>query len=680
MEGTSAAERPAYQKFLITFLVYCAAGLGAEYLFYSFPSAPSVLWLPAGIALGAVVIWGYSQWAPIAAAQLLVITANPAHPGIAFVLVNVAAYTGQAVLGGYVLKKMKVDGALMRLSDVVALMCVGAVTVAVTPTVLIWTAVLLRVPALSFWTSWSRIWVGGLFGALIVTPLVTSWYFGSAKDFVGLGWRRWGKAFLSMLAVAVATYLLFWTTFLGSDAFIMIYVLFAALFVVGFLFRPRVLMAALALSAAIGIAGTFVTHAGAATLGAQLFSDELFFILIAPTFVVMGVLVTERRLVILQLEQEKQGLAAAMERLSEEDRSKSEFISVFAHELRNPLAPVASTLEYLLLNERDPENRKAVEVADQQVRLMRRLLDDLLDVSRINQKKFNLQKETVALDAIVQPAMSAVRSFYASRGHSFWFSLPDEEVFVDADAARMTQALMNLLFNAGKYTPPGGTIELLVRREGDTASVSIKDNGMGIAPDALPLVFEAFHQTSRGAAVGSGLGLGLFIARRLVEMHGGTLTAESAGVNAGAEFTVRLPVARRPLRSAPAGTWTFGVPGSPLDILVVDDNVAGAQALQKLLALRGHSVRVAADAEDALRAVDEEPPEVVLLDIGLPGMNGYDLAREIKRRAPAVRLVALTGYGQEEDRREAERAGFDHHLTKPIGLADLERVFGLLVL
>ncbi|HUC01690.1 MAG TPA: ATP-binding protein [Candidatus Paceibacterota bacterium] len=676
MEAVIPSGRPAYQKFLVTFLLYFATGVGAEYLFYSLHTGPTVLWLPAGIALALIVIWGYWQWIPIALAQLFVLIANPARPDALFIAVNIVAYTGQALFGGYVLKKLKFDGAIVHLRDVIVLLCAGAVTTAIAPTVLIWASVLLYAHPFSFWTSWSRIWVGGLMGTLIITPLITSWYYSAREDFVGLDWKRWGEAAVAMVAVGVTTYFLFWTTVLGDYGFVMIYVLFGILFLVGFRFRPRVLLVALSLSAAFGITGTFVLHAGAATLGTQFFSDELFYILIAPIFLIMGVLVAERQLIIFQLEQEKRGLAAAMDRLSEQDRSKNEFISVFAHELRNPLAPVVSTLEYLRLNEKDPENMKVVEVADQQVRIVRRLLDDLLDVSRINQRKLNLQKETVALSPIIQSAVAAVRPFYGSRGHSFWFSLPDDEVYVNADPARMTQALMNLLFNAGKYTPPGGMIELVCRREDDAVSIVVKDNGAGISPDAMPLIFEPFQQASREAAMGSGLGLGLFITRQLVEMHGGTIAAASAGINKGAEFVLRFPALQRaPATLGVRAATAFGAPGRSLDILIVDDNIAGAQALQKLLVLRGHSVRIALGADDALMAIGDAVPDMVLLDIGLPGMNGYDLAREMRKRAARIRIVALTGYGQEEDRREAERAGFDHHLTKPIGLADLERVF-----
>jgi PAS domain S-box-containing protein len=363
----------------------------------------------------------------------------------------------------------------------------------------------------------------------------------------------------------------------------------------------------------------------------------------------------------------------AEEVLREADRRKDEFLAMLGHELRNPLGPVRNAAH--ILRRRcagDPEVEQTAEMMGRQVDHMVRLVDDLLDVSRISRGKIDLRKQPVDLGAAGARAAEGARALLGARQHRLEVTVPAEPVRVEADPDRLEQVVANLLTNAAKYTQPGGHIRLTVAREGGQAVVRVRDNGIGIRPEMLPRVFDLFQQADRiPGRVSEGLGLGLTLVRRLVEMHGGSVEAHSDGPGRGSEFIVRLPLlsaAQNP--AAGAAPEASPAAGGPLRILVVDDNVDGAKSLALLLRLEGgHEVRVAHDGPAALELARDFHPDVVFLDIGLPkGMDGYEVARRL-RQQPGLGealLVALTGFGQEEDRRRSLAAGFHAHLVKPV--------------
>jgi len=361
------------------------------------------------------------------------------------------------------------------------------------------------------------------------------------------------------------------------------------------------------------------------------------------------------------------------------DRRKNEFLAMLAHELRNPLAPIRSAVHVLrLLGSADPQVRWAQDVIDRQVQQMVRLVDDLLDVSRITRGKITLQTEPVDLGAVVARAVETSRPLIDQREHQLTVSLPREPVRVEADATRLAQVLANLLNNAAKYTEKGGYIGLGATLEDGEAVVRVRDSGMGIPAEMLSSIFDLFTQVDRALDRSQGgLGIGLTLVRRLVEMHRGTVQAFSAGPGRGSEFVVRLPALpdARPRPAACNGIVEArrASEGPPHRVLVVDDNVDGAESVALLLRLFGHEVRVAHDGLAALAAVEAFRPEVVLLDIGLPGMDGLEVARTLRQQPDLkdVLLVALTGYGREEDRRRTQEAGFDVHLVKPVHANDL---------
>jgi signal transduction histidine kinase/CheY-like chemotaxis protein len=672
-----------YRRFLIVFFAYFLTALGSEYLFHNFNTSPAIIWPPVGIAFGFMFVWGYEEWIPIAVAQFLASLLNPSNPIVLSVFASTFAYTAEALFGVYVLKKFKFDGALIRTRDVVIFLLSAILLTAIGPGIITIVAHLDHTLTVDFWINWSRSWAGGILSIIILMPFITSWL---SSERQGLKDLKSIESSSAMILVAFSTYVLFWTTLASSNSFFLIYVFFGVFFWIGLRLQPRVMTLGLLLATVLGITGSILKHPTAVSLSTQLFGDELFMILIAPIFLILSVVATERRVAVNNFAKETHELALTMQKLSDADASKNEFISMLAHELRNPLAPIASTLEYLRLNEKDPQHLKEVVMAEQQVRIVRRLLDDLLDVARITQKKFRVQRETVTLDEILQPAIAAVKPFYKSKGQHFSVSLLTEKILLRADPARMTQAIMNLLFNAGKYTPPSGEIDLSVEHQGSTVLINIKDNGIGISAEALPSVFEPFHQASREAEMGTGLGLGLFITKQLIDMHEGLITATSEGINQGATLSVRLPVlpgtmpeSVTVLRDLPARRKAE--PHSRIfNILLVDDNEAAAHALEKLLTFRGHTVHVVYDGQSVPEAIAAYKPKVVILDIGLPDINGYEVARKI--RSSGINqpvLIALTGYGQEEDLTKAQNAGFDHHLTKPVGLADIEKALNYFV-
>ncbi len=365
------------------------------------------------------------------------------------------------------------------------------------------------------------------------------------------------------------------------------------------------------------------------------------------------------------------------ERLREEAQRKDEFLAMLAHELRNPLAPIRNGVSILQLDlGDDPEKRDLLAMMDRQVGQMVRLVDDLLDVSRILRGKIGLQCEVLDLPTLIQQAAETAQSLIVTQQHELTFTFGPGPMHIDGDATRLAQVFANLLNNAAKYTDPGGRIRVDVQRTKDgMIATTVTDNGMGISAEMLTRVFDLFSQAERSLDRSQGgLGLGLTLVRRLVEMHGGCVEAYSPGLGHGSEFRVTLPSASQP--ETEPRLLSCHAPAPPATnrqrILVVDDNRDAADSLARLLLLAGHPVQTQYDGNAALDEMDRFKPDVVLLDIGLPGMNGYDVARCLRNRRRDLLLIAITGYGQEEDRRSAVAAGFDHHFVKPIDLKQLQ--------
>jgi signal transduction histidine kinase/ActR/RegA family two-component response regulator len=379
-----------------------------------------------------------------------------------------------------------------------------------------------------------------------------------------------------------------------------------------------------------------------------------------------------------QLAAQRDELKAQSEALQEADRRKDEFLATLAHELRNPLAPLRHGLDVLRKAPESAEAGEIREVMDRQLVVLVRLIDDLLDVSRVSSGKIELRKQTIQAADVIRAALETSRPLIDSNKNALTVDIPEEPIWLHADLTRLAQVVGNLLNNAAKYTPEGGAIALSLRREANDAFISVSDTGVGIPANMQSEVFQLFAQVEHHLdRARGGLGIGLALVKQLVVMHGGAVKVHSAGEGKGSVFTVRLPLgeAAEPQTEAKKAASPIE-PTQPQKVLVVDDNEAVAQAVGWMLEAIGHDYKLVHDGREALLAAREFRPDVILLDIGLPGMDGYAVCRAIRsdETLKGVAIIAQTGWGQDRDRALASEAGFDRHLVKPVALDELERV------
>lgn len=352
-------------------------------------------------------------------------------------------------------------------------------------------------------------------------------------------------------------------------------------------------------------------------------------------------------------------------------RVKDEFLAMLGHELRNPLAPIVTALQLLRM---ENANTSAQDVLERHVSHMVRLVDDLLDMSRINSDKVELRKQPLELGPVITRALEMVRSLIEQRHNCLVVEVPDRGLVVDGDPARLAQVISNLVTNAAKYSDPGTRIEVRAERVEDRARISVVDEGIGIEASYLDNVFEQFVQTPQGLdRAAGGLGLGLAIVRSIVERHDGTVRAASEGVGKGSTLVVELPICAAAVEPQVDEGAARRSKAMSAHILVVDDNEDAAAMLAEVLSAYGHRIDVAHDASDALKRLEQVTPDAALLDIGLPVMDGYELAKAVRSRIPTIKLIALTGYGQANDRERSRAAGFDAHLVKPVTIANVTR-------
>lgn len=380
--------------------------------------------------------------------------------------------------------------------------------------------------------------------------------------------------------------------------------------------------------------------------------------------------ITERKQLADSREKTNRELRQLAANLSEADRRKNEFLAMLAHELRNPLAPIRNSLQILQMFDGDRDTlRTASEMMARQVNQLVRLVDDLLDVSRISRDKIELRRKRIDLADVIEQAVEAARPSCENGGVELDVKMPEKPVHVNGDSDRLVQVIGNLLNNSCKFTERGGRIDTVLESNGVHAVVRVKDTGIGLDPDQLPFIFDMFVQADTSLErAASGLGIGLTLVQNLVQMHGGSVEASSAGLGKGSEFAVMIPLDLGPDSEKEMITVLEGKKVTSRRILVVDDNIDSAESMALLLKISGHEVEMAHDGLEAVERTGQFLPEVLLLDIGLPTLNGFEVAREIRRQSwgEKIVLIALTGWGQEEDRRKSKEAGFDEHMVKPV--------------
>lgn len=660
-----------YAKGAILFIAYLLSAQVGAALF----TAPAVLSPASGVALAGLILGGISLWPAILFAALVnnIINGSSILVTVLMPFVHVL----QAVAGAYILQKLKFDPRLGRIRDMYMLMGVAFIASTIVPTLghairALDAALLGNAPIELTWGAW---WTGIMLSILITTPFVIQWF---GQPLGKRSIRDWFEATAALALLLVIGIPLYFTNFTQVFHISLVYFYLIPLFWIALRIGPRFMTLAMVATAIMAIAGTFLgsNAPDASRLGERLFQVEIFVNILAVIFFTLVSVEEERKEAIRSLKGHISKLEDAFGKLHSQDRAKSEFIAVLAHELRNPLAPLVSTLELLrfkgIVNR---EGLSAIELMEDRIRTIKRLLDDLLDVSRISQDKLRLQKEHVDARDIVTRSIQSVALMIRDREQYLSVTLTDEPVPLFADPIRIEQVITNLLTNASKFTDPKGTITVLVRRDADEVVFGVRDSGMGIAPAMLSRIFEPFLQIELGKKKSEGLGIGLSLARRLVEMHDGTIEAKSEGEGRGSEFMVRLPLVSPPAPSTPEVPLpvedSVDMP-TRRSVLVVDDNMDAARGIVMLLEYKGYRATPAFTGGDAILAVRSNHPDIIVLDIGLPDLDGYEVAKRIRAEAFNGIIIALTGYGQDEDRAKAYAAGFNHHLVKPVGIADLE--------
>jgi len=659
---------------LVIFSAFVASSQLGRFLFTS----PAVISPTAGVALAGMVLGGIVMWPAIFLASLVNGMINGASwiSLFGFPVIN----TLQAVAGAYLLKKAGFDPLFGRRRDVFSFMLIALIVSTTVPTlgfgIRAIDTVLFQAPPLTL--TWGTWWAGTLLSLLTVGAFLIRWLAKPAFN------RRTRSQLFEIIAVSTLlagiTLTLFWTDTVRFGGVSLVYFLLIPLFWAALRLGPRLMTAALLFVTVNAIGGIlYGPHAfPPEELGLRIFNIEIFLNIIAAMFFVLVGIEEERKTINKALRGHVGRLEDALAQLSQQNQAKSDFLAVLAHELRNPLAPLLSTVELLKLQHtesKDADERRMLDAAEERVRTMGHLLDDLLDISRISQATFELQKEDVELRPAVSRAIEIAKPLMDLREHTLTMHLPEEKIWMHVDPVRFEQMMVNLLTNAAKYTERGGRIDVVGARSDGGLSVSVRDNGIGIQPEMLDRVFEPFQQVPTKRA--SGLGIGLSIVKKLAEMHDGSISVSSPGLGKGSTFTLHLPSSAVHLSTTPIARKApmRAEVSSAFKVLVVDDNQEAAQGLGKLLTLRGHNVTLAYAGTDALSAAKREEPNIILLDIGLPDMDGYEVARSLREDETGSALIALTGYGQEEDKQRAKNAGFDYHLTKPVGLAEIEAIF-----
>lgn len=637
----------------------------------------SYIWLPTGIAIAALLLWGMELWVGIFAAAFLVnlVMGAPLPAAAAIGVGN----TLESIAAVFLLRYLGFTNSFSHLRDTLSFVLACIVSPLISASIGVFALNMAGVvPAQELMAAWVAWVVGDTVGAIVIAPLLLVWL--RELDRPESTWESL-EQIASWALVGIVTYVIFWTGFARELLPFPYPVLIPMAWVaVRTGLRGTTIATFILASVAIGgvLAGNGVlSNVSEVTHG--LFVTQLFVATFAVIFLAFSSVVEERHETYGSLRDYVEKLEHALRRIRGEDKAKTEFIAVLAHELRNPLAPVLSTLEMMKLEHAgDQKTLESVKSMHRHIGSMGRLLDDLLDIARISRKKYKLERVAVHLQAVVQQSVETVDELFKARDHSLVLSVPQEDIWFEADPIRIEQIIVNLLNNAAKYTERGGTIRLTCRAQNDELTICVEDNGIGLAPDTLKRIFEPFLQAIDGKSGSAGLGIGLSLTKRLVELHGGTIFASSRGLGHGSSFTVTLPAPSRltlPMNKTAEVPVQKRLVASKLRVLVIDDNKAAAHGLAKLLGYHGHETEVGYAGTDALRLVRASSPDVVVLDIGLPDMSGHDVAREIVNTIdnPPL-LIAVTGFGQDEDKIKSKNAGFSHHLTKPIGISDLIKI------
>ena len=640
----------------------------------------SALFLPASahlfpataIAL-AVLFFGRLRLWPAVYGTALVATTFSGMTGLPLLLVPVAV-TLQAIAGAYLITKADADPLFRHFGDMFYLMVATVAAAFIAPTFQMIEAALESVP----YTTQSFIgdYIAALFGLLVFTPFILRWF---AKPAFKRPVGEWLETISVFALLIILDYVLFTLGVQTVFGIPLVYALLFPLFYMALRLRPRFVTLALVVTSFFAILSPLIAGGESAALSTKLFASESFLIALAVIFYILVSLEEDRRVTVNLINSQLDTFKNALARINSESNAKNNFIAVLGHELRNPLAPIESGIDILKLSgRRDKKEAETLDMMAERMTTIRRLLEDLLDISRISEGKVTVKNETVNLDTALKHAILSTNHHRKELHQTLVVTASDTPLYVLGDSVRLEQVFSNLLTNASKYSDEGDTIRVFVREQDRIAEIEIADEGVGLGPDSLETIFIPFHQLEHKRTQ-QGLGIGLALVRSFVEMHRGSVTALSKGLGHGSRFIVRLPLlVVRPhagAGSAPTRAAPETGAGRTLSVLVVDDNDAAAASIGRLLEMHGCSVSYAYNGAQAIEEAVSNPPDVILLDVGLPDIDGYSVAKTLRAQGYAGRIIALTGYGMPDEKSNDDSGvAIDHHLVKPASLADLKRV------
>lgn len=624
---------------------------------------PAIFQPAAGIALAVLMLEGIALWPAILAGLLLFMAANDAPFLIALGIS--LGHVVHAITAVFILQKLGFDPIFRRIRDMFAFLIVSLTVSWIVPVfgiLSIQTHGLMMGQAVEVtWIAW---WLGTSLSNVIIGAFLMRWF--AKPTFVRTKWKTF--EIVSALSLLMGlSYLLFWndTSAYGGLA-IVFYILPFVWFVLSVGMRFTLL--AFFLTTIVGISGImygFMPEGG--SLSTRFIATEIFLLALAAIFYPFAAVVEERTRAARDLNAQLDRIKALLSKVQSEDRAKNEFLAVFSHELRNPLAPIVSSLEYLKIRGLpDAESTRIVEGIDERVKTITRLLDDLLDISRISRKTFKLRREILDVREVVRKSVRGMQEQATHKSIVFSSSFPDHDVVLNADPVRIEQVMLNLLSNAIKYTPAGGRVHVRLESDDAHAIIYVRDNGIGIKSEMLRRIFEPFLQLKtdhQHRSVSEGLGIGLSLTEKLVLMHGGRIEAKSEGEGRGSEFVVHIPLA--PITSTAVSATSHLK--TPLKVLVVDDNETAGYALGQILTDQGHRVEYATSGVEAIQKTIESKPQGIIADLGLPDMDGYALARTLREDENyGGLLIALFSSDTDKDVRKIKSVGFDRYITRPV--------------
>jgi signal transduction histidine kinase/CheY-like chemotaxis protein len=665
----------------VVFSSYVILGQISRMIFFLTPSAPTVILSPMGLSLAFFVLYGYRIW-PVIFLAAVVNGFLASFPPL-LIVISSAGILLQASLGLFILNKFGFSAKLSSLRDGVSAVFVSVFVTAIVPTV----------NNIGRWltdtqspSTWALLWSGGILSTILVFPfvvrIVSNPQFKSIK-------RNIEETVIVFTLLTGVNIILFWTSYGALNS--TIYVI-AQLFILTWMslrMGMTRMTTAMIGTAIIGFTGIYMGFAEVPDIPRKVLGTEVYLIIFSVLFYIISTINEEKEVVIGRFKKNLENLTHAYNQINMNDRRKNEFIAVLAHELRNPLSPIVNYLQIMEVEGVDDTKFKySAEGINRQIKKISRILEDLLDISRITQGKIKIEKEKTDIRSIIKKAVESVRSSIDEKQQILTVQLPHGQANIFGDPVRLEQVIVNLLNNSIRYTSEKGKIWLLCEvDDGGNISITVRDNGVGIKPEVLPHIFDMFQQgDSTLVKTSGGLGIGLGLVKAFTELHGGSVKVKSDGSGKGAEFILTFPGYQgnekdsteysvikdlSPVKSTNARASikkTNNKNGKK--ILVVDDNEETVATLTSLLNFLGHKVFTATNGRAAIDSAINNKPDAVLLDIGLPDITGYEVAKEIREKiGQGVKLIAISGYGQRENKLEAHRVGFDHYLTKPVRIS-----------